>query len=110
MHAVAYDVSTRCNLLGHKNSVQKVRYEFGGPWGTGLMMIGFPAFMVWLWLSITFTAGVPFFSTSPATIGAAWGYIVANASPTWSGALFYFVYTVWTWALAQCVPELVSLL
>ncbi|KAK2070029.1 hypothetical protein P8C59_004564 [Phyllachora maydis] len=32
-------------------------YEFGGPWGTGAMMIGFPLLMYYMWIGATYYDG-----------------------------------------------------
>ncbi|TEY68303.1 hypothetical protein BOTCAL_0121g00270 [Botryotinia calthae] len=34
-----------------------VHYEFGGPWGTGAMTIGFPLLMYYMWIGATFYGG-----------------------------------------------------
>ena len=36
----------------------KVVYEFGGPVGCSLMMVGFPVLMVYLWICVEFYGGI----------------------------------------------------
>jgi Delta24(24(1))-sterol reductase len=68
------------------------------------MMIGFPVFMVWLWLSITFYEGYPLVPTKWSVIRDAWAHFVAYARPTEAAALFYIAYTAYTWFLAEYLP------
>lgn len=84
--------------------MQAPKYEFGGPWGTGAMMLGFPAFIYWLWLSLTFNHGQPFIPNSPTTISSAWRYSLGAAAPSLAAATFHITYTAYQWALAQWLP------
>lgn len=84
--------------------MQAYEYEFGGPWGAAAMMLGFPAFIVWLWLGLTFNAGQPFLPLSLASISAAYHHLLAHATPTLSATAFHVAYTAYQWALAQWLP------
>jgi hypothetical protein len=67
-------------------------------------MVGFPVFMMWLWLSITFNGGVPLLTVDVSRMKDAVEYVATNASLTVPAAIFYFAYTAYTWALAEFLP------
>lgn len=45
------------NVKERKGKAESPEFEFGGPWGVGAMMVGFPLVMYYMWIGATFYDG-----------------------------------------------------
>eukprot|EP00892_Ulva_mutabilis_P004519 jgi/Ulvmu1/2439/UM134_0021.1 len=67
-------------------------------------MLCSPAFIWWLWLSVTLHHGQPFVPLAVAAVAEAWRFSAVHAAPSLAALAFHVAYTGYQWALAQWLP------
>lgn len=95
-----------------ENLDKEVIYEFGGPFGTCAMMLGFPLLMYYFWISLEYHQGKLFYPTNFLSLDAwqdflmhdIWDQIKLGACPTWTAFLIYGGYTLLSFVLASVMP------
>lgn len=90
------------NHLGRSCMTVKQRYEFGGPAGNVLMMIGLPAIVYYLYFCVRFNGGriIP----GPEIDHAAFSGFIDSIYPTWRAALIFFSWFAFQAALLALLP------
>ena len=84
--------------------------EFGGPIGTGLIMVASHAVVYYIWICLEYYKGEFVHPASLAHEDVAafaqtmWGHVVAGASPTWAAAGIYFGFLALQALLAVTMP------
>eukprot|EP01117_Protostelium_nocturnum_P020722 TRINITY_DN948_c0_g1_i1.p1 TRINITY_DN948_c0_g1~~TRINITY_DN948_c0_g1_i1.p1 ORF type:complete len:473 (-),score=169.00 TRINITY_DN948_c0_g1_i1:119-1537(-) len=87
---------------------QEIVFEFGGPIGVTLMMIGFPLLMYYFWFSLYYHHGALFYPTSLAGVPAFFsqlnGYFWESAPPTLYGFKVFGIFSLFSAVMAAFMP------